>query len=206
MKLNGGSRLLRTPYPSDVSVMIPWEEPRVPRVRCSRATAPLGGERAVLAGSPADPTQYAEAVAMRLPDFHPLALALIDQLGLRRRLFYNVDIKPGIGSGTGTVPPVDRPDFRAPEQALRTCAGLQPGGEGPRGRPVTAGRVLGPGDSGLLCRGGGRPRPPSRRSRSRTRVVVSASSGGRSRGNSWRICREDTSLRLLTSVDRGDLG
>ncbi|MCT2586908.1 flavin monoamine oxidase family protein [Actinophytocola gossypii] len=80
-----------------------------------------------------DPAQYAEAGAMRLPDFHPMTLALIDRLGLRRRLFYNVDVKPGTGS-TGSVPPVvyrsftgeewrngpDRPDFRAPEQALRT--------------------------------------------------------------------------------------
>lgn len=81
-----------------------------------------------------DPRQYAEAGAMRLPDFHPLTLALIDDLGLRRRLFYNVDVKPGTGSGTDVIPPVvyrsftgeewrngpDQPGFRAPDQAART--------------------------------------------------------------------------------------
>ncbi|TDV54249.1 flavin monoamine oxidase family protein [Actinophytocola oryzae] len=80
----------------------------------------------------ADERQYAEAGAMRLPDFHPLTLGLIDHLGLRRRLFYNVDVKPG--TGTDVVPPVvyrsftgvewrngpDQPGFRPPEQAMRT--------------------------------------------------------------------------------------
>ncbi|MBB4634127.1 flavin monoamine oxidase family protein [Longimicrobium terrae] len=50
-----------------------------------------------------DRRQYAEAGAMRLPNFHPLTLALVDKLGLRRRLFYNVDVEPDTGSGT--VPP-----------------------------------------------------------------------------------------------------
>ncbi|HEX8392738.1 MAG TPA: FAD-dependent oxidoreductase [Longimicrobium sp.] len=61
-------------------------------------------------GSPfRDRRQYAEAGAMRLPNFHPLTLALVDKLGLRRRLFYNVDVEPGTGSGT--VPPVTYTPF-----------------------------------------------------------------------------------------------
>lgn len=78
-----------------------------------------------------DPAQYAEAGAMRLPDFHPLVLALVDKLGLGRRQFYNVDVDPGTGSGPDTpVPPVtytsftgrtwtygdDSPDFREPDK------------------------------------------------------------------------------------------
>jgi monoamine oxidase len=56
-------------------------------------------------GSPfRDRAQYAEAGAMRLPNFHPLTLALVDRLGLTRRLFYNVDVEPG--TGNGAVPPV----------------------------------------------------------------------------------------------------
>lgn len=51
-----------------------------------------------------DPRQYGEAGAMRLPNFHPLTLALVDRLGLKRRLFYNVDVEPG--TGNGAVPPV----------------------------------------------------------------------------------------------------
>lgn len=81
-----------------------------------------------------DPLQYAEAGAMRLPDFHPLTLALVDKLGLKRRLFFNVDIKPGTGNQSAPVPPVvyqsftgaqwnngpDHTDFRAPEASNRT--------------------------------------------------------------------------------------
>src|SRR5437867_2600323 len=54
----------------------------------------------------ADRSQYAEAGAMRLPDFHPLTLALIDKLGLKRRLFYNVDVAPETGNEGAHVPPV----------------------------------------------------------------------------------------------------
>ncbi|EYT82203.1 monoamine oxidase [Streptomyces sp. Tu 6176] len=79
----------------------------------------------------ADPAQYAEAGAMRLPDFHPLVLALVDKLGLGRRQFYNVDIDPHTGSGPDVpVPPVtytsftgrtwtygdDSPDFHEPDK------------------------------------------------------------------------------------------
>ncbi|GGK89351.1 amine oxidase [Sphaerisporangium melleum] len=53
----------------------------------------------------ADPRQYAEAGAMRIPDFHPLTLALIDKLGIPRRPFYNVDVRPG-AVPRGPVPPV----------------------------------------------------------------------------------------------------
>lgn len=82
----------------------------------------------------ADPLQYAEAGAMRLPDFHPLTLALIDSLGLRRRLFFNVDVRSGTGNQEAPVPAVtyrsfdgtvwrrgpDATDFQAPEPARHT--------------------------------------------------------------------------------------
>ena len=59
-----------------------------------------------------DSAQYAEAGAMRLPDFHPLVLALVDKLGLGRRQFYNVDIDPSTGSGPEVaVPPVTYTSF-----------------------------------------------------------------------------------------------
>ena len=49
---------------------------------------------------------------MRLPDFHPLVLALVDKLGLGRRQFYNVDIDPHTGSGPDVaVPPVTYTSF-----------------------------------------------------------------------------------------------
>ncbi|MFF9776940.1 flavin monoamine oxidase family protein [Streptomyces sp. NPDC013978] len=78
-----------------------------------------------------DSAQYAEAGAMRLPDFHPLVLALVDKLGLGRRQFYNVDVDPTTGSGPDVpAPPVtytsftgrtwtygdDSPDFREPDK------------------------------------------------------------------------------------------
>ncbi|WP_079189336.1 flavin monoamine oxidase family protein [Streptomyces kebangsaanensis] len=76
-----------------------------------------------------DPAQYGEAGAMRLPSFHPLTLALVDSLGLKRRLFYNVDVDPYTGNQNAPAPPVvyesfedgkvwkygeDSPDFREP--------------------------------------------------------------------------------------------
>ncbi|MEH0581776.1 MULTISPECIES: FAD-dependent oxidoreductase [Streptomyces] len=78
-----------------------------------------------------DHAQYAEAGAMRLPDFHPLVLALVDKLGLGRRQFYNVDVDPSTGSRPDVpVPPVtytsftgrtwtygdESPDFREPDK------------------------------------------------------------------------------------------
>ncbi|ASO19243.1 monoamine oxidase [Actinoalloteichus hoggarensis] len=81
-----------------------------------------------------DPRQYAEAGAMRLPDFHPLTLALADRLGLHRRLFFNVDVVPGTGNQNAPVPAVvyrshtgevwrrgpANTDFRAPDAASNT--------------------------------------------------------------------------------------
>ncbi|MFE0192462.1 flavin monoamine oxidase family protein [Streptomyces sp. NPDC058989] len=66
-------------------------------------------------GQPApftDPAQYAEAGAMRLPSFHPLTLALVDRLGLKRRLFFNVDIDPSTGNQAAPVPPVVYKSFK----------------------------------------------------------------------------------------------
>lgn len=82
----------------------------------------------------ADEKQYAEAGAMQLPDFHPLTLALVDKLGLPRRLFYNVDVVPGTGNESAPLPPVrytsftgeewrfgsDQTDFSAPDHAHQT--------------------------------------------------------------------------------------
>ena len=81
-----------------------------------------------------DPLQYGEAGAMRLPDFHPLTLALVDKLGLTRRLFYNVDITPGTGNQDAPIPAVtyqaydgtvwrrgpSSTSFKAPDHALST--------------------------------------------------------------------------------------
>lgn len=53
-----------------------------------------------------DPRQYAEAGAMRLPDFHPMVLALIDKLNLKRQLFYNVSVDPKTAKTSGHAPPV----------------------------------------------------------------------------------------------------
>ncbi|WP_405888116.1 FAD-dependent oxidoreductase [Streptomyces sp. NBC_01136] len=44
----------------------------------------------------ADPRQYAEAGAMRIPGSHPLVMHLIEQLGVKKRPFYLVDVD---GSG-----------------------------------------------------------------------------------------------------------
>ncbi|HET6504374.1 MAG TPA: FAD-dependent oxidoreductase [Amycolatopsis sp.] len=64
-----------------------------------------GGRIKTFRGLFADPNLHAEAGAMRLPDFHPMVLALADKLGLRRRLFYNTDVAPG-AEPVGPVPPV----------------------------------------------------------------------------------------------------
>ncbi|MFH9732876.1 flavin monoamine oxidase family protein [Streptomyces sp. NPDC017260] len=42
----------------------------------------------------ADPAQYAEAGAMRLPDSHPLLMALLEKFKLPRQEFYLVDVDP----------------------------------------------------------------------------------------------------------------
>jgi monoamine oxidase len=64
-----------------------------------------GGRIKTFRGVFSDKSLYAEAGAMRLPDFHPLVLALADKLGVRRHLFYNVDVAPG-ARARGMVPPV----------------------------------------------------------------------------------------------------
>ncbi|MFD0637953.1 FAD-dependent oxidoreductase [Catenulispora yoronensis] len=58
-----------------------------------------------------DPAQYAEAGAMRIPSQHPLTLALVDKLNVRRRPFYNVDVVAGTGNPDGTPPPVSYQAF-----------------------------------------------------------------------------------------------
>jgi monoamine oxidase len=95
----------------------------------------VGGRLKTFRGVFKDPLQYAEAGAMRLPDFHPLVLALVDKLGLKRRLFYNVDVDPKTGSTAGPVPPVvyqpldgspawrngpNQPGFKTPDKLFRT--------------------------------------------------------------------------------------
>jgi monoamine oxidase len=65
----------------------------------------VGGRIKTFRGVFRDKRLYAEAGAMRLPDFHPLVLALADKLGLKRRLFYNADVAPH-AEPTGPLPPV----------------------------------------------------------------------------------------------------
>ncbi|MFG2255165.1 flavin monoamine oxidase family protein [Streptomyces mirabilis] len=91
-----------------------------------------GGRIKTFRGVFSDKALHAEAGAMRLPDFHPMVLALADKLGVKRHLFYNADVAPG-ARGVGTVPPVvyksftgetwsnGRPtDFRAPAATMRS--------------------------------------------------------------------------------------
>jgi monoamine oxidase len=75
----------------------------------------IGGRIKTFHKNPFDPTkkppfqdtqQYAEAGAMRLPDFHHLVLALIDKHKLKRQLFYNVSINPNTGDMSGPIPSV----------------------------------------------------------------------------------------------------
>ncbi|AUG75122.1 amino acid oxidase [Kitasatospora sp. MMS16-BH015] len=70
----------------------------------------VGGRVKTFRGVFTDPRLHAEAGAMRLPDFHPMVLALTDQLGLARRLFYNADVAPG-AEPAGQVPPVTYTSF-----------------------------------------------------------------------------------------------
>ncbi|MBL1073661.1 FAD-dependent oxidoreductase [Nocardia sp. 2] len=53
-----------------------------------------GGRVKTFRGVFSDPALYAEAGAMRLSSAHPMALALADKLGVRRRPFYNSDVLP----------------------------------------------------------------------------------------------------------------
>ncbi|KAA2252467.1 NAD(P)-binding protein [Solihabitans fulvus] len=65
----------------------------------------IGGRIKTFRGVFSDKALHAEAGAMRLPDDHPMVLALADKLGIRRRLFYNADVAPG-AQPVGPVPPV----------------------------------------------------------------------------------------------------
>ncbi len=65
-----------------------------------------GGRIKTFRGVFSDKSLHAEAGAMRLPDAHPLVLALADKLGLSRRLFYNVDVAPGAEPSRPTPPVV----------------------------------------------------------------------------------------------------
>lgn len=91
-----------------------------------------GGRVKTFRGVFGDKALHAEAGAMRLPDAHPLVLALADKLGVRRRPFYNADVLPG-AKPTGGIPPVvyqswtgeqwtngGHSDFHAPGPARRT--------------------------------------------------------------------------------------
>jgi monoamine oxidase len=64
-----------------------------------------GGRIKTFRGVFSDKSLHAEAGAMRLPDFHPLVLALADKLAVKRHLFYNADVAPG-ARPVGPVPPV----------------------------------------------------------------------------------------------------
>ncbi|WP_405978176.1 flavin monoamine oxidase family protein [Streptomyces sp. NBC_00158] len=83
-----------------------------------------------------DKALYAEAGAMRLPDFHPLVLALADKLGLKRRLFYNADVAPG-AKPQGARPPVLYRSF-----AGRTWTNGRAGDEAAFASPPSTGRRL----------------------------------------------------------------
>ncbi|MFI9719713.1 flavin monoamine oxidase family protein [Streptomyces sp. NPDC052396] len=91
-----------------------------------------GGRIKTFKGVFSDKALHAEAGAMRLPDFHPMVLALADKLKLKRHLFYNADVAPG-AQATGKVPPVvyksfngqtwtngEQTAFRPPEGTGRT--------------------------------------------------------------------------------------
>jgi monoamine oxidase len=80
-----------------------------------------------------DKALHAEAGAMRLPDFHPMVLALADKLGLRRRLFYNADVAPG-AEPSGPVPAVVYHSFTGTTWTNGTTAPFQ--------APAATGRSL----------------------------------------------------------------
>ncbi|MGH3601971.1 MAG: FAD-dependent oxidoreductase [Pseudonocardiaceae bacterium] len=80
-----------------------------------------------------DKALYAEAGAMRLPDFHPMVLALADKVGLRRQLFYNADVAPG-AEPSGPVPPVVYRSFTGQTWTNGTTAPFQ--------APTATGRTL----------------------------------------------------------------
>jgi monoamine oxidase len=92
-----------------------------------------GGRIKTFRGVFSDKTLHAEAGAMRLPDFHPMVLALADKLGLRRRLFYNADVAPG-AEPSGPVQPVVYRSFTGQTWTNGTTAPFQ--------APIATGRTL----------------------------------------------------------------
>jgi len=68
---------------------------------------------------------------MRIPDIHPLTLALIDKLGLRRRLFYNVDVAAGTGKEDAPIPAGHHQSFDG------TLVAPRPGQDGVPAAPGT---------------------------------------------------------------------
>lgn len=91
----------------------------------------------------ADPRQYAEAGAMRLPGSHPLVMDLIGQLGLKKRPFYYVDVDGQGRPAAHTWIHVNgvrmrRADYaRAPGASTAPSASRAPTGT-PRPRPSCA--------------------------------------------------------------------
>lgn len=84
-----------------------------------------GGRIKTFRGMFTDKRLYAEAGAMRLPDFHPMVLALADKLGIRRQLFYNADVAPG-AAPVGPVPPVVYQSFTGQIWTNGTPGNFQP--------------------------------------------------------------------------------
>ncbi|MFS0693615.1 flavin monoamine oxidase family protein [Streptomyces nitrosporeus] len=77
----------------------------------------------------ADPKQYAEAGAMRIPDSHPLVTGLMDGLGLKRRRFHLVDVDAGGRPANRTWIHVNgvrvrRADYAAKPQAVNRSFGV----------------------------------------------------------------------------------
>ncbi|MFI1920397.1 FAD-dependent oxidoreductase [Nocardia sp. NPDC020380] len=92
-----------------------------------------GGRVKTFRGVFSDPALYAEAGAMRLPSAHPMVLALADKLGVRRRQFHNVDVRPDARSAE-PVPVVYR-SFTGAEWSNGPAAPAQVS-------PAAAGRTL----------------------------------------------------------------
>jgi len=91
-----------------------------------------GGRVKTFRGIFSDPALYAEAGAMRLPSAHPMVLALADDLGLRRRPFYNADVLPN--APAGQVAPVMYRSFTGEQWTNGPAVDYRP--------PAAAGRTL----------------------------------------------------------------
>ncbi|GAA3300146.1 hypothetical protein GCM10020295_40140 [Streptomyces cinereospinus] len=116
----------------------------------------------------ADPRQYAEAGAMRIPGSHPLVMALIDRFGLEKRRFHLVDVD---GGGR----PVNR-------------AWLHVNGVRVRRAEYARSPARSTGPSGCPARTGTRPRRPSC-GPPWTPCATSSARPGRTAGGSTSPCR-----------------